>query len=1806
MSRLLLVAICALLCMVVGPVRIQAQTPVAAPTIESVTPGDGRLTIEWTAPAGVTGIAAYDLRYIETSADETVDANWTEVEDISNLSHGGAPAIDSVTGVTGGLTVGWSAPASDDDATVTSYDLRYIKTSADEAVDANWTIETGAWTSGDLTATVTPLEVGTQYDVQIDASGQGPWSPTRMATTAHPASLWPIEPRAGTVLRATVDDLGGRVDSLRWQWARSADMSVWTGILGRGDSYIPQGSDVGMYIRARASWVDGEGAGQTAEVVSAHAVDTREDSPDITVVELVSGLSIPWDIAFTPDGTMLFTQLSGVLSSRLVDGAVQTVSADFSDLSARGTRGLMGIVVDPDFASNRRFYTCQGHTGPEVQVIAWTISADYTAATRVGDPLVGDLPAVAYHAGCRLRFGPDGYLWIATGDAFAVGAAQDLDSLGGKVLRVDASTGAAAPGNPFGSPVYTYGHRNPQGLALRPDTRQMWLVDHGPTWDDEINLLTAGGNYGWDPVLADMPNVYTEQVPMTDLMKFPDAVEARWSSGEPTLATSGGIFLAGDDWEEWDGRLAVGTLKASELHVFEFTASGTFVSQVVVPELDGTYRRLRTPMLGPEGALYVTTSNGGGADRILKVVPSLPPSFASETDEQEVAENSSAATVVATVTATDPERQALTYALSGPDAASFTIPNSAAGQLRANAPLDREDATSYEVIVIASDPYGLSDSITLTINVTDIDEPAEITLTASPGVSADNNELSVDENHDGTLATFSASDPERKAGLTYTWSLGGTDASDFGITSAGVLSFANTPDYERPADSGGNNVYDITVNALDSDGKTGRTAVTVTVRPVDEPPTVSGDRAPSIEEEGTPLVGIYRAADPENATIAWQPLAGNDGDKFNFTTSNGRLAFKAALDYEDATDSGRNNVYDVTLSVSAGGDTTTFDVPVTVTNREEPGMLALPATRPQAEADYTATLSDPDGVVSTTWTWERSTSRSGTWEAVTGTILDSTETSVYTPVTGDFGYYLRVTAAYTDALSPPDKSLVAFSTDSVLAVPGSNSPPAFMETNPTRSVAENARARALVGRPVTATDPDLGPGNTVGYEFALPVPALFTIDTSSGQIRVKTEGSLDYDDRANRTHTVTVKASDSSNAFATVQVTIEVTDVNEPPDADADAPFRFDEDSEIEIRVLDNDSDPEDERSELLLTVFNSGPNAPRNGTVRVNEPTNAGENRTITYEPKPNYNGSDTFTYRVGDTGSPSLSSTASVSVLIDPLNDPPTFPSTTAARFVPVDAEAGALVGPAVTATDIDGDNLFYSLSGVDASSFDIDPDDGQITATIFDVTTKPTYMVTVEAVDRDGERATIEVTITVGGSAYIPPSGGGFGGGGFGGGGGGGGPSGPSPSEADFEWNVKHDIEELDSGHDKPSGMWSDGAVLWLAHNGDGADDAIYAYDLASGERVGDREFELDERNRAPRGVWSDRTTVWVSDSGRNRLFAHDLASGERLPERDLELAERNRAARGIWSNEETLWVLDGGKDALFAYDLATGDPTTEYALDSTNGDPRGIWSDGVTFWVSDHGEKRLFAYRLEAGESGEDELNRNRDEEFPNTVLSRASNNSPRGIWSDGDVMYVVDASDGRVYTYNMPDALDARLASLSLTGLDIGAFDSGRTEYVATPREGVTETTVEAASVQRRTDVAIHPPDADGNEANGHQVSLQGVSEITVTVTSADGSRERVYRVTVQRREVEVALAPTWTSIEWPGADGVIIVGALQDGDIGDKVVVVYHWDEATAAWRAFFPGLEGVPGLNTLTNLEQGRTYWIAVAEPVTWTVATP
>ena len=346
-------------------------------------------------------------------------------------------------------------------------------------------------------------------------------------------------------------------------------------------------------------------------------------SPTLRVRVIADGLTIPWDLAVLPDRTVLFTERPGRLNVRLTSGVVRPVDASLGDLFVNGETGFMGLTLHPDFATNRRFYTCQGHSGPQIQVIGWTINADYTRATRFADPLVGGIPLVSgRHGGCRVRFGPEGNLWIGTGDAASASTPQSLTSLGGKVLRVDPSTGAGVAGNPFSNSanadtrrIYSFGHRNIQGLSRRPGTDEMWTVEHGPSRDDEINRITAGGNYGWAPGAG-----YNEGVPMTDTARFPNAIEAQWSTGSPTLAMSGGFWIEGRNWGPLDNTLAVASLKNSPLRFFEFDGQGRFLATELGDELSSRFGRLRSPVLGPDGALYITTSNGSN-DKILRVTP---------------------------------------------------------------------------------------------------------------------------------------------------------------------------------------------------------------------------------------------------------------------------------------------------------------------------------------------------------------------------------------------------------------------------------------------------------------------------------------------------------------------------------------------------------------------------------------------------------------------------------------------------------------------------------------------------------------------------------------------------------------------------------------------------------------------------------------------------------------------------------------------------------------------------------------------------------------------------------------------------------------------------------------------------------------------------------------------------------------------------------------------------------------------------------------------------------------------------------
>ena len=347
----------------------------------------------------------------------------------------------------------------------------------------------------------------------------------------------------------------------------------------------------------------------------AETSSTPSGAPALEIAVVADGLDHPWDVAQASDGTLLVDERPGGFTAVLPDGTVQQVEADFDDLFARGETGLMGLVLDPAFDANRRFYSCQGVTGgsdSSIAVIGWTMSDDWRSATRVADPLIGNIPVNSgsgRHGGCRLRFMPDGALLIGTGDNAVGRNPQDRSSWAGKVLLADPATGEVA--------VWTYGHRNVQGLAVRPGTGQIFSVEQGTSRDDEVNLLQEGGNYGYDPDGAG--GGYDESVPMTDT-GIPGAIPAVWSSGPQTIATCGGTFLDGAQWGDYDGLMLLGVLKGQGVLALRLDDAGVLQEQFRLPELEGSYGRIRTVQHGTDGDLYVTTDNGDD-DQLLRVTP---------------------------------------------------------------------------------------------------------------------------------------------------------------------------------------------------------------------------------------------------------------------------------------------------------------------------------------------------------------------------------------------------------------------------------------------------------------------------------------------------------------------------------------------------------------------------------------------------------------------------------------------------------------------------------------------------------------------------------------------------------------------------------------------------------------------------------------------------------------------------------------------------------------------------------------------------------------------------------------------------------------------------------------------------------------------------------------------------------------------------------------------------------------------------------------------------------------------------------
>ncbi|CAM3700306.1 PQQ-dependent sugar dehydrogenase [Nocardioides zeicaulis] len=349
------------------------------------------------------------------------------------------------------------------------------------------------------------------------------------------------------------------------------------------------------------------------------AADRAAQVPRLRVRTVVRRLQHPWDVQQAPGGRLLVTERDRARVSVVRHGKRRTLADLAGQVWVSGETGLMSLALDP---ASRTVWACHGSSvgGNHVQVTRWRADPRWKRLSHPRTVLTGLPSSSGRHGGCRLLLDRDSdALVVGTGDAAVGTNPRDLDSLGGKTLRVHRFTGEPMADNPFADAttarrfVWTYGHRNVQGLAQRDDGT-LWSVEQGSYRDDEVNLLVPGGDYGWNPVPG-----YDESVPMTDQSLPGEQQDARWSSGDPTLATSGGAWVHGRQWGALDGTLAVAALKASRVVFLRFDDQGT-LQWVRSPKALQQLGRLRSVTSARSGDLLVTTDNGTD-DRVLRVTP---------------------------------------------------------------------------------------------------------------------------------------------------------------------------------------------------------------------------------------------------------------------------------------------------------------------------------------------------------------------------------------------------------------------------------------------------------------------------------------------------------------------------------------------------------------------------------------------------------------------------------------------------------------------------------------------------------------------------------------------------------------------------------------------------------------------------------------------------------------------------------------------------------------------------------------------------------------------------------------------------------------------------------------------------------------------------------------------------------------------------------------------------------------------------------------------------------------------------------
>lgn len=340
---------------------------------------------------------------------------------------------------------------------------------------------------------------------------------------------------------------------------------------------------------------------------------TTREGVRLGVQVVATNLDVPWSLAFAPDGRLFFTERTGAVRVIQDGRLLPTPALRLADVAAIGEAGVLGLTLDPQFAQNHFVYLAYTGFAPEGHVVNRLVryrESNNTLAERA--VLVDNITASSAHDGGRVRFGPDGKLYWTMGDAVEPPNAQRLSHMSGKILRVNAD-GTTPSDNPYGSPVWTWGHRNPQGIDWNPITGDAWATEHGDIGNDELNLIRKGVNYGWPVIQADQSRPDMER----PVLYF-----------APSIAPSGLSFYRALRIQPFRNNIFIAALRGMHIHRVILDPANPASVQAAERLLEGRFGRIRDVVTGPDGALYFCTSNRDGRtspaasdDRIARIVP---------------------------------------------------------------------------------------------------------------------------------------------------------------------------------------------------------------------------------------------------------------------------------------------------------------------------------------------------------------------------------------------------------------------------------------------------------------------------------------------------------------------------------------------------------------------------------------------------------------------------------------------------------------------------------------------------------------------------------------------------------------------------------------------------------------------------------------------------------------------------------------------------------------------------------------------------------------------------------------------------------------------------------------------------------------------------------------------------------------------------------------------------------------------------------------------------------------------------------